>query len=106
MAGHKASCYMSDSTGDRHLSLQTQTCSPSCHRAQSAEATFNFIIPYLKLTRYVLMLNVSAFHTAISYWHFSTNQLQGTVQHNQLPALQMADIRVTQPTPCLPTVTC
>ena len=59
--------------------------------------TVKFIIPYLNLLRYVLTLNVSAFHTAISYWHFSTNQLQGTVQKSQLPALQMADIRATQP---------
>ena len=50
------------------------------------------------------MLNVSAFHTAISHWHFSTNQLQGTVHHSPLLAAQMADIRITQPRPYLPTV--
>jgi len=99
---------MSDSTGDQHLSVQTQTCSPSCHRAQCAEAAFSFVTPYLNQPSYtyVLMLNVSAFHTAISYRHFSTHQLQGTVQHSQLPALQMADIRGTQPRPSLSTVTC
>jgi hypothetical protein len=50
----------------------------------SAEAALNFVIPYLNLSRYtyVLMLNVSAFHTAISYQHFSTHQLKGTVQQS------------------------